>query len=98
MLIQDRTQHRGKLFCTVLDIDAIEGHGLTLYLCLRDLLSAVQPHELRFVCVELQSVYDIHLSSFSMHAVIRGIRVTHDEAGVRMKSCVSSAYECGVIP
>ena len=43
------------------------------------------------------SRFDIHLSSSSMHAVIRGICVTHDEAGVWMESCVSSAYESGVI-
>ena len=41
---------------TEVNLDAIEGQGLTLHLCFRDLLSAAWPHELRLVCVEVQSV------------------------------------------
>ena len=57
MLIQDPIQHGGRLILNKLDLDAVEGQGLTLCLCLRDLLSAAEPHELHFVCVKFQSVW-----------------------------------------
>ena len=99
MLIQVRTQHRGRLILyrtrsrrhwgSVSDIASVPSW---LAVCCPNHMNCV------LFVFSFSRFDDIHLSSSSMHAVICGTYVTHDEAGVWMKSYVSSAYECGVIP
>ena len=99
MLIQDRTQHRGRLIlyrtrsrCHRGSESDITSVSSCLAVCYSTTSNAFC-----FV-LSFNRFDDIHLSISSMHAVIRGTYVTHDEAGAWMESCMSSAYECGVIP
>ena len=56
-------------FCEELNLNATEGQGLTLHLCLHDLLSAANHMNCVSFVLSFSRFDNIHLSSSSMHAI-----------------------------